>query len=244
MHCGRGRGLIPSHTFRLVEQCRVRGLISSDAAVWQAKSEPALYSLRTLGATKTLCRPPAPRRNMQFHGLLSRASDLVEMGFEKGREMGEAAAKVAADTAKAATDTAKAAADTAMAASSKSVIIEERQYLLISLIAEGGFAYVYRARDAASGEKVAVKKVLAQDRASAEIAYATPGLNPRLISPGLTDLLLTRSVLALDTGRRSSSSSARCRPTPTSSASMEAASSHRAAATSTSSPSSCAAAAP
>ena len=184
---------------------------------------------------------------MQFHGLLSRASDLVEMGFEKGREMGEAAAKVAADTAKAATDTAKAAADTAMAASSKSVIIEERQYLLISLIAEGGFAYVYRARDAASGEKVAVKKVIAQDRASAEIAYATPGSNPRLIRPGLTDLLLTRSGLALDTGRRSCSSSARCRPTPTSSASMEAASSHRArraAATSISSPSSCAAAAP
>ena len=61
---------------------------------------------------------------MQFHGLLSRASDLVEMGFEKGREMGEAAVKVAADTAKAATDTAKAAA---VLASSKSVIIEERQ---------------------------------------------------------------------------------------------------------------------
>jgi hypothetical protein len=118
---------------------------------------------------------------MQFHGLLSRASDLVEMGFEKGREMGEAAAKVAADTAKAATDTAKAAA---VLASSKSVIIEERQYLLISLIAEGGFAYVYRARDAASGEKVAVKKVIAQDHASAEIAYATPGLNPRLMSRG------------------------------------------------------------
>ena len=197
------------------------------------------FTPENLGANRTLCSVA-----MQFHGLLSRASDLVEMGFEKGREMGEAAAKVAADTAKAATDTAKAAADTAMAASSKSVIIEERQYLLISLIAEGGFAYVYRARDAASGEKVAVKKVLAQDRASAEIAYATPGLNPRLISPGLTDLLLTRYVLALDTGRRSSSSSARCRPTPTSSASMEAASSHRAAATSTSSPSSCAAAAP
>ena len=66
---------------------------------------------------------------MQFHGLLSRASDLVEMGLEKGREMGEAAAKAAADTAKAAAETAKAAADTAMAASSKSVTIEERQYL-------------------------------------------------------------------------------------------------------------------
>ena len=100
---------------------------------------------------------------MQLHGLLSRASDLVEMGFEKGREMGEAAAKVAADTA-------KAAADTALAASSKSVMIEERQYLLLGLIAEGGFAYVYRARDAASGEKLAVKKVIAQDRAAAEIA--------------------------------------------------------------------------
>ena len=57
--------------------------------------------------------------------------------------MGEAAAKVAADTA-------KAAADTALAASSKSVMIEERQYLLLGLIAEGGFAYVYRARDAAT----------------------------------------------------------------------------------------------
>jgi serine/threonine protein kinase len=100
---------------------------------------------------------------MQLHGLLSRASDLVEMGFERGREMGEAAAKVAADTA-------KAAADTALAASSKSVMIEERQYLLLGLIAEGGFAYVYRARDAASGEKLAVKKVIAQDRAAAEIA--------------------------------------------------------------------------
>ena len=93
---------------------------------------------------------------MQLHGLLSRASDLVEMGFEKGREMGEAAAKVAADTA-------KAAADTALAASSKSVMIEERQYLLLGLIAEGGFAYVYRARDAASGETLAVKKVIASD---------------------------------------------------------------------------------
>ena len=107
---------------------------------------------------------------MQFQCLLDRGRGLVEMGLEKGREMGEAAAKVAADTAKAAADTAKAAADTALAASSKSVTIEGRQYLLTRLIAEGGFAYVYWARDAASGERYAVKKVLAQDRASAEIA--------------------------------------------------------------------------
>lgn len=48
--------------------------------------------------------------------------------------------------------------------------LEGRQLLLTTLLAEGGYAYVHLARDTASGEQFAVKRALAQDKASVAIA--------------------------------------------------------------------------
>ena len=114
-----------------------------------------------------------------MQSLLDKGREALEKGIEKGREAAKVAAEiaeVAAAEAKAAAIEAKAAAEKAaaaaaeLAAGTKSVTIEERQYVLTSLIAEGGFAYVYKARDAASGERFAVKKVITQDRAAVQIA--------------------------------------------------------------------------
>ena len=41
----------------------------------------------------------------------------------------------------------------------------------VELLAEGGFAYVFRARDVESGEEFALKKVLCQDSAAVEAAH-------------------------------------------------------------------------
>jgi serine/threonine protein kinase len=52
------------------------------------------------------------------------------------------------------------------------VDVEGRNLMLISLIAEGGYAYVHLARDTSTGDRFAVKRAICQDRDSAAIAEA------------------------------------------------------------------------
>ena len=143
--------------------------------VCESRERGALLILRA----RSLLGAHALHGALAMQSLLDKGREALEKGIEKGREAAKVAAEiaeVAAAEAKAAATEAKAAAEKAaaaaaeLAAGTKSVTIEERQYVLTSLIAEGGFAYVYKARDVASGERFAVKKVITQDRAAVQIA--------------------------------------------------------------------------
>ena len=116
---------------------------------------------------------------MQFQSLFDSGRDLLEKGKQVAAvavEKSQQAAAVAVEKGQQAAAVAVAKGQEAvqaaqdLAAGTKIVTVEDKQYQLTGLIAEGGYAYVYRARDPVSGDRFAIKKVLAQDAESAKIA--------------------------------------------------------------------------
>ena len=88
--------------------------------------------------------------------------NLVEKGLERGKVLADKAKELGTELGR----------GLASGHKPQLVEVEGRQLVLLSLIAEGGYAYVHLARDTTSGDRFAVKRALAQDKDNMKIAEA------------------------------------------------------------------------
>ena len=119
--------------------------------------------------------------------LFAFAQDAAREALQRGKSAGEQALSAAKAQAHKAHSHVSDLMESARI--KEQVVVEGQPLLLLKQLAEGGFGYVYFAKDAANGKEYAVKRMIVQEREAMELAAAEVALLQRLSHPNIVSLV-------------------------------------------------------